>query len=85
MRRTSKPPSSNTAVYCPELGQIVQFSYCRNGGEGVPCPKITMCWYDVFLVEQYLRENLSSCEWDKFLAQRAKHRFAVVLEAMAKY
>ena len=83
MKRTSSPPLDRSLMYCRELGHMVHFAYCRSGGSGVPCRYITSCWYDVFLIEEYLREELSSSQWDKFLAQGRKSRLTILLESMA--
>ncbi len=82
MKRTSSPPSERHLMYCRELGHVVPFAYCRSGARGVPCRYITSCWYDIFLIEVYLREELSSSQWDEFLAQGHKSRLTMLLEAM---
>jgi hypothetical protein len=40
------------------------------------------CWYDHFLVEQYLREALTEEEWDVFLRTPSKPKLASLLESV---
>jgi len=40
------------------------------------------CWYDHFLVEEYLREALTEEEWDVFLRTPSKPKLASLLESV---
>lgn len=64
MIRESTPPGDHYVIQCPRLGHLIYFSYCRFENRGLPCFKILDCWYDSFLVEEFLRKELSieDCE-----------------------
>jgi len=64
------------------LGHLVPFSYCRSENQGLPCTKILHCWYDHFLVEEYLREALTDQEWEVFLRTPSKPKLASLLESV---
>ena len=65
MKRECKPPSENDRIRCPRLGHQVPFSYCRTENKGLPCFKTLDCWYELFLVEEFLRKALSPDEWKR--------------------
>jgi hypothetical protein len=82
MRRESTPPGKNRTILCPQLGHLVPFSYCRSENRGLPCTQILHCWYDHFLVEDYLRKALSEEEWENFLRKPFKPKLVSLLESM---
>jgi len=82
MRRESTPPGENHAVLCRRLGHLVPFSYCRSENQGLPCTDILDCWYDRFLVEDYLRKALTEAEWDRFLRTPSKPKVLSLLESI---
>ncbi len=65
MKRESNPPSEDDKIRCPRLGHQVSFSYCRSENKGLPCFKTLDCWYELFLVEEFLRKELSRDEWER--------------------
>jgi hypothetical protein len=82
MRRESTPPGEDNRILCPQLGHLVPFSYCRSENQGLPCVKTLDCWYDVFLVEDHLREALSEEEWERFLRTPSKPKMVALLESI---
>lgn len=64
MRRVSEPPSEDEKIRCPRLGHQVPFSYCRSENKGLPCFKTLDCWYEQFLVEEFLQRELSPDQWE---------------------
>jgi hypothetical protein len=73
MRRESTPPDDKYMIYCFRLGHVIHFSYCRSENFGLPCFNIMGCWYDHFLVEVFLRENLSDGEWEEWEKMHREH------------
>jgi len=65
MERKESPPGDDFNTRCPRLGHQIAFSYCRSENQGLPCFKILDCWHAHFSVEEWLRKELSSAEWDK--------------------
>ncbi|MBD3274883.1 MAG: hypothetical protein GF372_06200 [Candidatus Marinimicrobia bacterium] len=44
----------NKSRRCPMLGHPVQFSYCREPGQEIPCRKIFDCWWETFDIQSYM-------------------------------
>ncbi len=85
MGRTTDPPAKDKVILCPSLGHLIWFSYCRSEQNGAPCPRIVSCWYEHFLVEDFLRQELTPEEWDKFLhppsGDKISHLLCLIGEA----
>jgi hypothetical protein len=70
---------------CPRLGGPVSFGYCREpAGESLPCWKILECWWEVFDVSAYLREQLSEEDFDRLISAKPKPKVASLLELIEK-
>lgn len=83
MRRESTPPDDKYMIDCPRLGHVINFSYCRSENLGLPCFNIMDCWYDHFLVELFLRENLSDEEWEEWerkFREHSKPKIVAIME-----
>jgi hypothetical protein len=65
MRREATPPGDDFLIRCPRLGHAIAFSYCRIESNGLPCSRTIHCWYEHFLVEEYLRQELPPDLWDR--------------------
>ena len=63
LKRT--PPDDSFQIRCPRLGQQIHFSYCRGENMGLPCFKTLDCWYIYFHVVAYLRQELSTAQWEE--------------------
>jgi len=72
MKKDSKPPGDDYSIRCPRLGHQIGFSYCRSENMGLPCFKVLDCWFEHFLVEEYLREELEPEDWDRLYRKPAK-------------
>ena len=44
---------------CPRLGHEVTFAYCREPGEDTPCFKTLDCWWELFDIRTFMKENYS--------------------------
>ena len=67
-------------IRCPRLGGEVTFSYCRQEGGSQPCPRIIICWYPYFPVEQYLRGTMSEEAWHRFISHTPKDKILTLVE-----
>ena len=67
-------------IRCPKLGHQIAFTYCRSESMGLPCFKILDCWFDQFLVEEYLRKELKPEEWEKVFERPQKTKVLSLLE-----
>jgi hypothetical protein len=80
MKREATPPGDDYQIRCPRLGHQIAFSYCRSENEGLPCAKTLDCWYPHFLVEGYLRRELSPEEWEQVFSRPRKPKMISLVE-----
>jgi hypothetical protein len=70
---------------CPRLGGPVSFSYCMEGSESkLPCWKVIDCWWEIFDVKTYLKENLPEEDFRALLDQKPKSKIESILELIEK-
>jgi hypothetical protein len=67
-------------IRCRRLGNPVPFSYCRIENKGLPCSMIVDCWYDHFMIEDFLRQELAPEEWDRVFNQPRKPKVLTLVE-----
>ena len=80
MERDSSPPGDDYQIRCPRLGHQVAFSYCRTESRGLPCFKTLDCWYNHFLVEDWLRKELKPEDWDTLFNRPPKPKVLSLVE-----
>jgi hypothetical protein len=80
MKRQGTPPGDDYRIRCPRLGHQISFSYCRAESSGLPCFKTLDCWYDHFLVETFLREELTPDEWEAVFTRPVKPKVLTLVE-----
>ena len=80
MKIKNSPPDDDYRIRCPRLGHQIPFSYCRKENQGLPCFKIIDCWYNHFPVEQYLKKDLTSDEWEKTFNRPPRNKIVSLLE-----
>jgi hypothetical protein len=80
MNKDSTPPGEDDLVRCPRLGHQITFSYCRVENRGLPCFKIVDCWYEHFMVEDFLRRELKPEEWEKVFNRPVKPKILSLVE-----
>ena len=80
MKKDSKPPGDDYSIRCPRLGHQLGFSYCRSENMGLPCFKVLDCWFEHFLVEEYLREELEPEDWDRLYRRPAKSKVQSLMD-----
>jgi hypothetical protein len=71
---------NNLLIRCPRLGHEITFSYCIQESGAFPCSRIIACWSVVFDVEKYLREKMTSGQWDSFSISLPKDKVSSLLE-----
>ena len=66
---------------CPRLGHEVDFAYCLACGEksGL-CWKIADCWWEIFDIVGFLKENYPEDTVAAVLAARPKPKIASIVE-----
>jgi hypothetical protein len=80
MKREKKPPEESYQIRCPRLGHQISFSFCQSENRGLPCFKTLDCWFEHFLVEEFLREKLAPEDWDKAFGRPTKSKMTSLLE-----
>lgn len=48
----------NKTQRCRKLGHEVSFRYCRGGAGNEICRSILDCWWEIFDVRSFMRENM---------------------------
>lgn len=74
------PPDNSFQIRCPRLGHQIYFSYCRSENNGLPCFKVIDCWSGHFLVEAYLRKELTPDELNGILEKKPKPKMLSLVE-----
>jgi hypothetical protein len=80
MRKDSTPPGDDFEIRCPRLGHHLPFSYCRVENKALPCHKIMDCWYQVFMIEDFLRNDLEPEEWETVFNRPFKPKVLSLIE-----
>ena len=79
------PEKENQKCRCPRLGSLIPFKYCMMSGEdSLPCFKILDCWWQIFDVESYLKENVPAEILDPLVSARPKEKVASIVEMAQK-
>jgi hypothetical protein len=84
MERKSTPPGDDYEIRCPRLGHQISFSYCRRENNGLPCFKTLDCWYSHFLVEDYMRKELTEEEWEAAFSRPTKPKAVSLVELIER-
>ncbi|MCF8109961.1 MAG: hypothetical protein K9J85_00585 [Desulfobacteraceae bacterium] len=75
------PEKDNLQIRCPRLGSIIPFRYCLISGEdSMPCFKIMDCWWEIFDVDSYLKENLPQDIYQGLASAKPKPKVASIVE-----
>ena len=77
----SDPNKDNLEIRCPRLGSIIPFRYCLISGENdMPCFKIMDCWWEIFDVDAYLKENLPAQVYNTLTTTGPRSKVASIVE-----
>ena len=80
MKKESTPPDQDYLIRCPRLGHPIAFPYCRSENRGLPCFRIIDCWYEHFMIEDLLRNELKPEEWEKVFNTPMKPKILSLVE-----
>jgi len=69
---------------CPRLGHEVTFLYCRTQEGATICPKIFDCWWEIFDVTTFLRENLAQEDWEALHHRKPQDKVIGLLELIRR-
>lgn len=62
--------NDNRKRRCPKLGHEVNFGYCREPGDDIPCSKIGDCWFETFNISDFIKENYDNETIEKILSPK---------------
>ena len=66
---------------CPRLGGPVTFRYCRLcGDKSLPCWKIFDCWWELFDIKTYLKENLAEGTFSRLVNTKPTPKIKSLVE-----
>ncbi len=71
------------SIRCRKLGHIVTFGYCRCEAAGKLCSSILNCWWEIFDVEHFLKEN-DPAALEELLARPPQTKVATILDLIAQ-
>jgi hypothetical protein len=75
------PPHDQRQRRCPRLGHIVNFGYCRIGGENQqPCFKVFDCWWEQFDVVGFFQQRLPAEAFDNLRCASPPNKVASLVE-----
>ena len=74
------PPEDEFVIRCPRLGHQIPFSYCLHESGKLPCFKILDCWHNYFQVEKYLKETLTTEEWENTFFTSGQPKILTLIE-----
>jgi len=80
MNPSPDPPPDTLQIRCARLGHQIHFSYCRTENLGLPCHRIILCWQPYFVVEAYLRRELTPEEWLDAFAKPVQPKVLTLVE-----
>ncbi|MEE9418030.1 MAG: hypothetical protein V3W43_01050 [Desulfatiglandaceae bacterium] len=80
MKRQNTQPGDDYKIRCPRLGHQIPFSYCRLENKGLPCFKTLDCWYDHFLVEEHIKQELTPEEWGMVFGSPPRQKMLSLVE-----
>ncbi len=54
-------------IYCRKLGHELDFKYCRQEQDSLPCFKIINCWFERIDIKEYIQKNFNEDERKEML------------------
>jgi len=77
----------NEEIYCRKLGHYLQFAYCRQEKDHLPCTKVFDCWFQRFSVQEFITENYDYKDVDYLAAPpepKITNLFSLIQEAQKR-
>ncbi|MFH1195258.1 MAG: hypothetical protein V1720_06075 [bacterium] len=70
-------------IYCRKLGHHLQFRYCRQEQQQLPCTSIRRCWQSRIPVEEFLDSSFSPHEVN-YLDESHIPKISTILDIVQK-
>ncbi len=69
-------------IYCPQLGMMLTFNYCRRAQSALPCRNLIGCWEGRVQVDSFLRDNFSREELKAVFGSLPKSRLERIFDSL---
>lgn len=69
-------------IYCPHLGTVVTFNYCRRVQSALPCRNLPGCWEGRIAIADFLGENYTQKELESAFGGLPKTRMERIFETI---
>jgi hypothetical protein len=76
--------SDTLEIYCPHLGMVVTFHYCRRVQSGLPCRNLLGCWEERLPVADFLGQHYNRTELETAFGGLPKTRLERIFECMSR-
>ena len=70
-------------IYCRKLGHHLQFKYCRQEQQQLPCTELKRCWPSRIPIKEFLALSFSPDEID-FLDEPQVSKVSTILDIIQK-
>jgi hypothetical protein len=71
-------------IYCPHLGMVITFNYCRRAQSGLPCRNLLGCWEERIPAADFLGENYTRSELESAFSGLPKTRMERIFESIRR-
>jgi hypothetical protein len=70
----------NLEIYCPHLGMMMTFNYCRRAQSALPCRNLLGCWEERIPVLEFLSHHYDRKELEAAFGSLPKSRLERIFE-----
>jgi hypothetical protein len=71
-------------MYCPHLGMMLTFQYCRKAQTALPCRNLIGCWEERLPIANFLVENFSREELEITFGGLPKSRMERIFDCIER-
>jgi hypothetical protein len=71
-------------IYCPQLGMMLTFNYCRRAQAPLPCRNLVGCWEERLPVDSFLGEAFSRADLEAAFGGLPKTRMERILDCLTR-
>lgn len=69
---------------CPQLGGPVDFGYCRQMSEGMPCGRLVICWSETLDVAAFLEQHYSPAQIAEIESRATRGRIDIISQTLQR-
>lgn len=70
------------SIYCPQLGMVINFTYCVSVNDGLPCRNTIGCWQERFDIAGHLKSRFTEDELKQVFGGPPRSRIERIAEAI---